>query len=590
MHSVALINMPMASAFRPSIQLGRLKSQLTAHQISVRVFDFNLEFSKLISHVIYDELSNQNDILLGHWLFADFVPELSKSVNDEAYLNSFSNRLGDVFKNLDFKKQLLKIKSMNVPQFMVATFGSTDWTKFSHVGFTCTFSQVTAALALSKKIKEANPSCKIIFGGSEVQSEMGAEVLKHCDWVDCCVQGEGESAIIEIVNSEKPVPRMYIGKKKLNLADLPHPDYDDFFERIDGENDPWLGANARIIPIEGSRGCWWGEKHHCKFCGLNGEDLRFRRTTADAVISEITSQSQRYERYEFEFVDNILDYKFFESLVPRIKAQGTDYLFFAETKANLKPLEVEGLSSAGFRTIQPGIESLSSRVLKIMDKGATARQNIELLRLARDRSMTVVWNVLYGFPGETNQDYQEMIELIPKLRHLEPPKSCAMIRIDRFSPYFRGIVDKKSAEFDDVRPALAYSLIYPPTWDYWKLAYFFEGVPKNSVEKSTYEKMLELVTTWRDDWSGPERPTLTFKKGFNHGHVVDRRHGAEVYKLEGVAFNVARLLEDGPSTVASLVSQLSDSEDVPGAIADMIQLDIIVEIDKVLVWLPNRTS
>ena len=27
--------------------------------------------------------------------------------------------------------------------------------------------------------------------------------------------------------------------------------------------------------IETSRGCWWGERNHCTFCGLNGSSMSF---------------------------------------------------------------------------------------------------------------------------------------------------------------------------------------------------------------------------------------------------------------------------------------------------------------------------
>ena len=46
------------------------------------------------------------------------------------------------------------------------------------------------------------------------------------------------------------------------------------------------------------------------------------------------------------------------------------------------------------RRIQPGIESLSDHVLKLMRKGTTALQNIQLLKWCREYGVQPEWNLL----------------------------------------------------------------------------------------------------------------------------------------------------------------------------------------------------
>ena len=103
--------------------------------------------------------------------------------------------------------------------------------------------------------------------------------------------------------------------------------------------------------------------------------------------------------------------------------------------------------------IQPGIESLSDHVLKLMRKGTTALRNIQLLKWAREFNIIAEWNILYGFPGETPDDYRDILELLPAIRFLRPPCAAGPIRLDRFSPYH-----KSPADFGllNVRPLKTY--------------------------------------------------------------------------------------------------------------------------------------
>jgi hypothetical protein len=54
-----------------------------------------------------------------------------------------------------------------------------------------------------------------------------------------------------------------------------------------------------------------------------------------------------------------------------------------------------------------------------MRKGVTAIQNIQLLKLGRENKTVVAWNILYGFPGEKEEHYEETLQTIPLITHLE---------------------------------------------------------------------------------------------------------------------------------------------------------------------------
>ena len=107
-------------------------------------------------------------------------------------------------------------------------------------------------------------------------------------------------------------------------------------------------------------------------------------------------------------MDDIIELAHIRDLMPLLRERGCDLAIFYETKANLNKDQIRALQSAGVTAIQPGIESLSTPILKSMRKGVTGLQNIRLLKWCAEIGVTLSWNVLYGFPGEAPEEYERM--------------------------------------------------------------------------------------------------------------------------------------------------------------------------------------
>ena len=95
-----------------------------------------------------------------------------------------------------------------------------------------------------------------------------------------------------------------------------------------------------------------------------------------------------------------------------------------------------------------------------------------MLRYARVFGMTVAWNLLTEFPGDSADEFEQTLNILPLLRHLNPPVAVSPISIDRFSPYF-----EESARFGilGLRPWAGYRDVFPEEADLGALAYHFEG-------------------------------------------------------------------------------------------------------------------
>ncbi|MFZ3345265.1 radical SAM protein, partial [Mycobacterium sp.] len=178
--------------------------------------------------------------------------------------------------------------------------------------------------------------------------------------------------------------------------------------------------------------------------------MTYRSKESQRAFDELMTLSQRYPDRPISIVDNILDTSYFRTFLPQLRDSSASLSLFYEIKANVSKDQLPVLRDAGVTVVQPGIESLSTHVLRLMRKGVTMLQNIQTLKWCKELGMDVEWNVLWGYPGETASDYEQCAAIVPLLTHLQPPGGKAPIRLDRFSPYFEQALN---FGISNVRPA-----------------------------------------------------------------------------------------------------------------------------------------
>jgi ribosomal peptide maturation radical SAM protein 1 len=389
------------------------------------------------------------------------------------------------------------------------------------------------------------------------------------------------------------LPRLLEATEAVKMDELGVPNYESYYGLLRSNLElSRLEAEGKIgtLAFETSRGCWWGQKQHCTFCGLNGAQLTYREKSSDRVLSEMQELCEKYDRYDFLAVDSILSLNAFKTLLPDLISSETNFKIFSELKANLTIDQLSLLREAGFQILQPGIESLSTEVLKLMKKGVTGTQNIHLLRWAQNFGLKVLWNILYGFPGESHEAYAEALTVLPKLRHLQPPVGANRIRLDRFSPNFKRHFEG-AGEFASVRPLAYYEYCFPAVWNLNNLAYSFESIAIRSAPQELYSQLEYLVKDWQKAWAEPlSRPQLIFKRALASGHVLDSRFGGpKTIELSGDYFDIACVLDKTPLTLIGLSEKLNlPAEIVDSACEELSKLDLVLKLDGRLTWLPLR--
>ena len=576
---VVLVAMPFGPRRHPSLGLSLLKAALERAGIPTTVQYLTLSFAAELGAAAYDRISETVvPHLAGEWIFSGEVFTQSSERIAEYVADILSERDGE------FAGYVLDARARSAP-FIEGAVERILAVRPRVVGFTSTFQQQLASLALARRLKQADPELRIVFGGANCETVMGAEVIARFPYVDAVVSGEGDLIVVDLVRAllnaspAESLPGVYTSANVERISAqgypsapsvrdmdaLPYPDYTDYFAQLadrSGEASP-----APLLLFETARGCWWGEKHHCTFCGLNGATMKFRSKSAARALAELEYLADRYGTRSIAAVDNILDMNYFKDFLPELAKRGLQLSLFYEVKANLKKSQLRLLRDAGVRKLQPGIESLSTSTLKLMRKGVRGLQNIQLLKWCKELGMFVSWNILWGFPGENGDEHAALAEQIRAICHLKPPDFACKIRLDRFSPNFDSA---DSFGFSNVRPYAAYGYVYDlekPALA--RLAYYFEYDYTTVQNVDSYSRELRhAIEEWTAGYAQNELLLIDFADPLL---IMDRRAGAQepVTILSGLD-RALYLACDGICGLSGLQA-IAESHGAPSSPADIAE-------------------
>lgn len=526
--SVALVSMPFAPLFSPSLGLGLLKAGLDRRGIRSRDFYFTLSLAERIGTHQYLNISNSTVDLLGEWIFsrslfghdereeAGYIEDVLRRGNphhrkDNGWHGESATLTPEVIELLVSLRDQDAYLGDCVDRILAV--------RPAIVAFTSVFQQQLATLALAKRLKARDPGVTVIMGGANCEGVMGLEIVRQFPFVDAIVSGEGDLVfpdLVEAILRDGRIPQLpgvhtrqrallsVVTDKPENAPQvvdmdaLPVPDFAGYFAQFEASRARLSDSCPPNILFETSRGCYWGKVQHCTFCGLNGTSMNFRSKSADRAMDELLTLTARYPGCYIQVVDNILDMQYFKTFIPDLAARKLNLHLFYEVKSNLRKDQVRLLRDAGIRMIQPGIESLSTPILKLMKKGCTSLQNIQLLKWCKEYGLRVSWNILWGFAGEPPEEYSRMANLMPHLVHLNPPQVAAALRLDRFSPHFDRAAD---FGFREVTPYPAYFRVYrlEPS-AVANLAYFFTFKYEGDQDPSIYTRpLLQAVRNWGNE-------------------------------------------------------------------------------------------
>ncbi|MET4214740.1 hypothetical protein [Bradyrhizobium sp. LA2.1] len=195
-----------------------------------------------------------------------------------------------------------------------------------------------------------------MMGGGNCDGPQGMAIHRNFPCLDFVVRGEGETAFDQLLEHLASGKKSFFAVPNLCWRDggdtitspqsayedmdaVPRPEYSAYFQHLSNSE-----IQAYIQPaliVENARGCWWGQKHHCTFCGLNGSNLKFKSKNQSKAVDEIEALAAKHKTLDIVVADNILDANYFEEFLPMLKARNRDYRIQYEIKANLKQPQIE---------------------------------------------------------------------------------------------------------------------------------------------------------------------------------------------------------------------------------------------------------
>lgn len=568
---LSLVAMPWQALYRPSLQVGLLHSLVARDCPGVEVTEFHgqlrwaerLATELPVDALVEDYLTiSENGIFqgLGELLFSASLYGQEGRCRDEVH------RIAQQF---DVGVQTVMTMHALADEFVSEAAAEILASDPHVVGFTTTFMQNVPSLALARRLKHARPGLTIVFGGANCDGPMGHALHRNHPFVDFVVRGEAERVFPDLLRrldageAVDDLPGLCWWTSGLRsianptTADIvppgliPMPDYRQWQEALESSS---LREYLRPeLVVEGSRGCWWGEKHHCTFCGLNGSLMAFRSKPAEQLWNEISTLVRRHQILDVFTSDNIFDMAYFKTLLPLMTEADWDLCMHFEIKSNLRPEQLGALADAGVTLVQPGIENLNRHVLTLMDKGVDGTSNVQTLRSIEDHHMTAFWNYLYGFPGERDEDYHSVLDQVRALVHLQPPSGAARIVMERYSPYF----ERPELGFVRREPLSFYQQAYDlPREELFDLAYYFD-CDRAGIGDDLSAELDKAMEAWQRDYPSS---TLIVEDTDTGLIVDDRRQGwaerrhtfagwqAEAYRIVAV-----------PRTANGLCARLSDA-------------------------------
>lgn len=619
MITIELINPPFADETIPSIaltQLGSVVQSRFGDEVKVNIRYFNHDFSALIGQDVYHYISCggvSNNIGFGEWFFRQAAfPELPD--NAPEYFSRYGSLLGP--ENIAIYEQHLKAVRNNLDVIIESWLLRNNILEVDIVGFTSMFMQNVSSFALARKLKLMKPEIVTIMGGANCETPMGQEIVKNVSEIDYVFSGtalksfpefvsgflENNRTRMESINGVFSKSNIHAIKTKdsfvkvlangdvetvgpigdeLSINQIVEHDYDGFLSSYNG-NFP----DSRVKPtllFETSRGCWWGAKAHCTFCGLNGGGMSYRAMTHENALELLHGLFARYsDRVDyFSSVDNILPKEYIKEVFPQLDVPENVSLFY-EVKADLTPDDIRILASANVLRIQPGIESLATSTLKLMKKGTSAFINLRFLMNCSVHSLRPYWNLLIGFPGEQQNVYQKYATDIPLLYHLPPPSGVYPVRFDRYSPYFKE-ADRYNLK---LKPLDYYHLTYPFQKESLEnFAYYFadQNYEAKYIQDAILwvDKLAAQVAVWGKKWTGriEDIPRLYMQKRHDQYEIIDTRYGEQqIHSIDTFDHDLLMVLSSHQS-IDSLYSKFptATKEQIDSKVQRFIGLHLLFE-------------
>ena len=336
---VVFVVMPFADVGRPAIGVSLLKAAAARAGYSISIEYLNLAARRARSASTSTRCSRvrfRPNLLVGEWFFADDAVRQRHPRRGGLISTKSSSSIATA-------ETVAAVRVRASAAGRVSRCGASPGllrAQPSVVGFTTTFHQTCACLAVAAPAEGTARSAGHRVRRRQLRRRDGrcscSQLLpldrlrllrrgRHRSFASCSTSC---SASASHARSRRAGARTReragatLQSRFATSTSCPIPDYDDYFARLAAiRHWPQHRFEPHLV-FETSRGCWWGAKHHCTFCGLNGDTMAFRSKSPDRAFDEIDRPvAGVMASRSVGCVDNILDMRYVDTLFPRLRRQ-----------------------------------------------------------------------------------------------------------------------------------------------------------------------------------------------------------------------------------------------------------------------------
>jgi radical SAM superfamily enzyme YgiQ (UPF0313 family) len=276
---------------------------------------------------------------------------------------------------------------------------------------------INSAVRVARAVKSLHPTLPIIFGGWH--PTLVPEQTLQPDFVDGIVRAQGELTLRELAQriadgrswhgvlglsfKEGDTSQHEPERPVANINDLPAPAFHlaqfDRYAAVSG---------TRQLAYASSVGC----PYACNYCtDMVFYKRRFNAYRAEKVVDDLADLVPRYRIDEVALLDSnfLVDIKRAIAIARGIVASGVKFRWDFQASTDflwrMSDDDVRWLGESGVNHMGFGTESASEDVLRLMNKHhQKVGQMMETARKAELAGIHVTFNVILGYPGETEAD------------------------------------------------------------------------------------------------------------------------------------------------------------------------------------------
>jgi radical SAM superfamily enzyme YgiQ (UPF0313 family) len=300
---------------------------------------------------------------------------------------------------------------------------------------------VYGAFRIAQTIKAHDPKIVTVLGGGFVNTELRELTEPRVfDYFDYVTLDDGERplmALLEHLRGERsqerlvrtfvrnspasPVRYFDAGEPDVPFAAVGTPTWDGlpldrYLSVLDMLNPMHrLWSDGRWNKLTVAHGCYWKK---CSFCDVSLDYIaRYDAVAASTLVDRIEAVIAETGQTGFHFVDEAAPPKALAALADELHQRNRAISWWGNIRfeKSFTPDLCRRLADSGCIAVSGGLEVVSDRLLKLMQKGVSVEQVARVTHAFSDAGILVHAYLMYGFPTQTVQDTVDALEYVRQL-------------------------------------------------------------------------------------------------------------------------------------------------------------------------------